>query len=173
VWYVLYSIVRLYNYLWLPRNVVQSLTPYGLMKPVAGGRQSRGTNLVFVFRVVTILTLMRVLSHIYYWSHAKLVFLCRESVIPLINPKNDTPVGGSWLMMSLVQEEVILGWSQYNYSSWIFYWNIVSSAGPIPGIVNQGIDYFRDFCGRARRLDSKIKESSPSPSTILYQNGYK
>jgi hypothetical protein len=47
--------------------------------------------------------------------------------------------------------------------------NIGGSAGPIPGLVNRWIDSFSVFCGRARRLDSKVKESIPIPTTIPWQ----
>jgi hypothetical protein len=48
------------------------------------------------------------------------------------------------------------------------YWNVKMvvknhasrcSVGPIPGIVNQGINSFGDFCGRVRRLRVFDKES--------------
>jgi hypothetical protein len=40
-----------------------------------------------------------------------------------------------------------------------------SSAGPITGMVKQKI-LCRVFCGRARRLDSKVKEMIPIPTAI-------
>jgi hypothetical protein len=47
---------------------------------------------------------------------------------------------------------------------------VVVGARPIPRIVNSGICSLGVFCGRGRRLDSIVKESSPSPFTIPKQN---
>jgi hypothetical protein len=35
----------------------------------------------------------------------------------------------------------------------------LTSVGSIPGLDSQRLDSFSDFCERARRLDSKVKES--------------
>jgi hypothetical protein len=40
--------------------------------------------------------------------------------------------------------------------------HITSSVGTNPGIESGGFDSFGDFCGIARRLDSKVKESIPN-----------
>jgi hypothetical protein len=39
-----------------------------------------------------------------------------------------------------------------------------TSVGPIPGIVNRGIGSYGVFCGRARILDSTVKESISIPT---------
>jgi hypothetical protein len=41
----------------------------------------------------------------------------------------------------------------------------LNSVGTILGIDSPRLDSFGDFCGRARRLDSKVKESIPLPES--------
>jgi hypothetical protein len=50
---------------------------------------------------------------------------------------------------------------------------VASSVGTILGIDSQRIDSFGDFCGRARRLDSKVKESILNQPRFLCNNWQK
>jgi hypothetical protein len=47
------------------------------------------------------------------------------------------------------------------------FWSILNSVGTILGIDSQRLDYFGDFCGRARRLDSNSKNPDQTFALVL------
>jgi hypothetical protein len=48
------------------------------------------------------------------------------------------------------------------FALWSVFFAVISSVGTNPGIEFGGFDSFSNFCGRARSLDSNVKESIPN-----------